>query len=77
MPSTSRHRALYLSSRPRGSLGASGGTSALAVPLSRIEYRQCAMVETAPAFAHVTCGFQSANMPLGLSFHTHACSAQS
>src|SRR5678815_3881170 len=28
------------------------------------------------ALSHDTRGFQSANIPLGLSFHAHACSAQ-
>jgi len=30
------------------------------------------MLATAVVFAHVTFGFQLANMPLGFSFHTQA-----
>src|SRR6266513_4849048 len=45
--------------------------------LSSVEARQWVMVDTAVACSQLTVGFQSANMPLGLSFHTHAWSPHS
>ena len=44
---------------------------------SGVEFRQWTIVETEVVCSHVTRGFQSANMPLGLCFHTHAWSPQS